>query len=389
VPRFGLVGRGGCDEDHVYRHIRYLVNCAHGVYTMSHGRAAAGHPSAVARIRTNTGVEGWGEVCPVGSTYSTSFFGGERAALPMLAEAVIGLDPRNLGMISKTMRHVMMGAPGAKAAVEMACWDAFGESVDLPVSELLGGTLQKEIPLAISGPVGTPEAAAEQVSRCRAQGVTNFQVKVGDAWAADVERVRVSIEAAGPGTSIVVEANGGWSLQAALLAVRQLDGLPIHLEQPCRTLDENAELRKHTSLPMILDESITSLADLTRANSLGMAGVNIKTQRVGGLSAARVMRDAAQALGMNVECDDTWGGTLVTAQIAALAASTDPRNFLVAAFFSDWTKPAISNAPAITSGGGVGHALTGHGIGVVVDAKSLGKSVFTISANGREELGAA
>jgi L-alanine-DL-glutamate epimerase-like enolase superfamily enzyme len=269
----------------------YHVNYAHGVYTMSHGRAATGHPSAIVRLRTDSDVEGWGEVCPNGSTFSTSFFGGERAALPILAEAVMGLDPRNLNAINKSMRRVMMGAPGAKAAIDMACWDAFGKSIGLPVSELLGGTLQKEIRLALSVPVGTPKAAAEYVSRCRASGVTNFQIKVGDDWASDVERVRISIEAAGPGTSIVVDANGGWSLQSALLAVRQLDGLPIHLEQPCRTLDENAELRKHISLPMILDESIYSLADLARANSLGIAGVNIKPQRVGGLSAARLIRD--------------------------------------------------------------------------------------------------
>lgn len=367
----------------------YQVNYIHGLYTMSHGRAAAGHASAIVRVRTDTDVEGWGEVCPNGSTYSTSFFGGERAALPMLAEAMIGLDPRNLSVINKTMRRVMMGAPGAKAAIDMACWDALGKSVGLPVSELLGGTLQTEIKLALSVPVGTPEAAAEYVTRCRAAGVTNFQIKVGDAWKADVERVRISIEAAGPGTSIVVDANGGWTLQSALLAVRQLDGLPIHLEQPCRTIEENAELRKHTALPMILDESILSLADLTRANSLGMAGVNVKPQRVGGLSTARLIRDAAQALGMNIECDDTWGGTLVTAQTAALSASTDPRNFLVAAFLSDFTEPAVSNAPVVTSGGGMGHVLTGPGFGVVVNVESLGKPVLTVSANGRKTLGAA
>ena len=163
-----------------------------------------------------------------------------------------------------------MGAPGAKTAIDVACWDVFGKSVDLPVAELLGGTLQEHIPLALSVPIGTPEAAAEYVSRHRGLGVTNFQIKVGDAWAADVERVRIAIEAAGPGTSVVVDANGGWSLQSALLAVKQLDDLPIHLEQPCRTLGDCAELRKHTSLPMILDESICSLADLALAKSLGM-----------------------------------------------------------------------------------------------------------------------
>jgi cis-L-3-hydroxyproline dehydratase len=361
----------------------YRVSYVHGVYTMSHGRAAAGHPSAIVRVGTDVGIAGWGEVCPNGSTYSSSFFEGERAALPLLAEAVMGLDPRNLSAINAAMNRAMMGAPGAKTAIDVACWDAFGKSVDLPVAELLGGTLQEHIPLALSVPIGTPEAAAEYVSRHRELGVTNFQVKVGDAWAADIERVRIALEAAGPGTSVVVDANGGWSLQSALLAVKQLDELPIHLEQPCRTLADCAELRKHTSLPMILDESICSLADLAHAKSLGMAGVNIKPQRVGGLTAARLIRDAAQALGMNIECDDTWGGTIVTAQVAQLAASTSPQNFLVAAFFSDWTEPAVSTAPTVTSGGGMGCALTGPGLGVTVDVALLGEPVLTVEADPR------
>ncbi|WP_431230880.1 mandelate racemase/muconate lactonizing enzyme family protein [Paenarthrobacter nicotinovorans] len=359
----------------------YRVDYSHGVYTMSHGRAAAGHPSAVVRVITDEGTVGWGEVCPNGRTYSTSFFEGERAALPILAKAIIGLDPRNLGLINRAMHRVLRGAPGAKTALDVACWDILGKSSGLPISELLGGTLQDEIPLALSIPVGTSEAAVDYVARSKELGVTNFQVKVGDQWADDVERVFAVVEAAGSGSSIVVDANGGWNLQSALLAVRQLDELPIHLEQPCASLADCAELRKHTSLPMILDESVITLADLTKAKSLGIAGVNIKPQRVGGLSAARLLRDVAQALEMNIECDDTWGGTLVTAHVAHLAASTDPKNFLVAAFFADWTDPAVSTAPVVTAGGGVGHALEGPGLGVDIDLAVLGEPVLTVRAD--------
>lgn len=364
----------------------YRVTYAHGVYTMSHGRAATGHRSAVVRVWTDEGVDGWGEVCPNGSTYSTSFFEGERAALTILAEAVLGFDPRNLSSVNAAMNRTVMGAPGAKAAIDSACWDIFGKSVGLPVSDLLGGTMQERIPLALSIPVCTPDAAIEYVTRHRGLGVTNFQVKVGDSWAEDVERVRAVCTAAGAETSVVVDANGGWSLQSALLAVRQLEDLPIHLEQPCRTLADCAELRRHTSLPMILDESICNLADLALAKSQGIAGVNIKPQRVGGLTTARLIRDSAQALGMNIECDDTWGGTIVTAQVAALAASTHPKNFLVAAFFSDWTEPAVSTAPRILSGGGTGCALTDPGLGVTVDVAALGKPVLSVSVEPTTDL---
>jgi L-alanine-DL-glutamate epimerase-like enolase superfamily enzyme len=358
----------------------YHVAYAHGTYTMSHGRAATGHQSAVVRIATDEGVEGWGEVCPNGATFSTSFFAGERAALPMLAEAVLGLDPRNLSSVNAVMDRTMLGAPGAKAAIDIGCWDVFGKSVGMPVADLLGGRRQDEIALALSIPVGTVEAAVDHVTKYHQLGVRNFQVKVGDNWAVDVRRIRAACEAGGSDTSIVVDANGGWGLQAALLAVRQLDDLPIHLEQPCITLAECAELKRHTALPMILDESILTLADLAEAKAMGIAGVNVKVQRIGGLTKARLIRDAAQALGMNHECDDTWGGTIATAGVAQLSASSDPASFLVAAFSSDWTEPAVSTAPKITHGGGVGHALTGPGLGIEVDPSALGEPVLAVTA---------
>jgi cis-L-3-hydroxyproline dehydratase len=354
----------------------YRVDYAHGSYTMSHGRTATGHPSFVVRLGTDEGIDGWAEACPVGATFSTSFFGGERAAVPLLADAVLGLDPRDLARVNAAMDDAMLGAPAAKCAIDIACWDVLGKSVDLPVATLMGGIVQETIPLATSLPLEEPDKMAAYAAAQRKAGVTNFQVKVGDDWKTDVARVEAVIEAVGTDPSVVVDANGGWGLQQALLAVARLDHLPIHLEQPCRTLAECAELRKHTSLPMILDESILTLADLALAKSLGIAGVNVKLQRVGGLTKARLLRDAAQALGMNIEADDFWGGSLVTAGIAQLAASTDPRSFLVAAFFSDWTLPAIANVPVASQGGGLAEPLRGPGLGVEVDVVALGEPTF-------------
>lgn len=354
----------------------YRVDYAHGAYTMSHGRTATGHPSFVLRLGTDTEIDGWGEACPNGSTYSTSFFEGERAAVPRLVEAVLGMDPRDLAAMNAAMDAAMLGAPAAKCAVDAACWDILGKSVGLPVATLLGGIRQDSIALATSLPLSAPDDMAAYARKQRRAGVTNFQVKVGDDWREDIDRVEAVMAAVGSDTSVVVDANGGWSLQRALLAVARLRDLPIHLEQPCATLAECAELRRHTDLPMILDESILTLADLALAKSVGIAGVNVKPQRVGGLSKARLLRDAAQALGMNIEVDDTWGGSLVTAQLSQLAASTDPQSFLVAAYFSDWTLPAISDAPAIADGGGTAAPLAGPGLGVDVDVSVLGAPTY-------------
>ena len=58
-----------------------------------------------------------------------------------------------------------------------------------------------------------------------------------------------------------------------------------------------------------------------------MEGFNLKINRVGGLTKAKLMRDVGQELGISVSVEDSWGGDLTTAAVSHLAASTNPRHF--------------------------------------------------------------
>ena len=78
---------------------------------------------------------------------------------------------------------------------------------------------------------------------------------------------------------------------------------------------------------MILDEVITDLPTLLRAwEDRAMEGFNLKINRVGGLTQARLMRDVGERLGMTVNVEDAWGGDLTTAAVSHLAASTRTRD---------------------------------------------------------------
>ena len=52
----------------------------HGTYIMSGGREITHLPSTLVRLTSDTGLTGWGEVCPLGTTYLASHAGGARAA---------------------------------------------------------------------------------------------------------------------------------------------------------------------------------------------------------------------------------------------------------------------------------------------------------------------
>ena len=77
-------------------------------------------------------------------------------------------------------------------------------------------------------------------------------------------------------------------------------------------------MRERTTLPMILDEVIPDVPSLLRAYAAnGLEAFNLKLSRVGGLSKAKLLRDLAVELGLRVTIEDTWGGDLTTAAVAA------------------------------------------------------------------------
>ena len=74
------------------------------------------------------------------------------------------------------------------------------------------------------------------------------------------------VEATGDDEIVIADANGGYRLQDAVVAARLLEDMPrTFYEQPCASLEECLYVRRLTTLPMILDESITDVQSLLRA----------------------------------------------------------------------------------------------------------------------------
>lgn len=359
----------------------YELTYAHGDYVMSSGREVRRLPSTVVRITTRDGAQGFGEVCPLGSTYLPAFGEGARAALREMAPALIGADATNLAEIHRRMDARLRGHAYAKSALDVACWDAFGRLVGKPVSALLGGALQDELPLYVAIPLGTPASMAEFVVRERSAGIRNFQAKLGADPAEDAERVAAVLEVTEPGDAVIGDANGGWRRQDAIIAARLLEGSQrFRLEQPCPTLEECLAVRRLTTLPMVLDEVMVDLTTLVRAVSLdAMDQVNLKISRVGGLLPARLMRDAAVALGIRLMIEDSWGGDVVTAAVAHLAAGTPPDALFAVSFMNDWTMEHIAGYEP-RSNRGLGPVPDGPGLGIEVDVSCLGTALFTVVA---------
>jgi L-alanine-DL-glutamate epimerase-like enolase superfamily enzyme len=359
----------------------YRLTYVHGEYVMSRGRTITELPSTVVRVTTDDGVDGFGEVCPLGPAYLPQHAEGARAALSVLAPAVFGVSVERVAAVNGAMNKALSGHAYAKSAIDVACWDAFGKTVGRPVCELLGGLLNERFPLYFAVPLGPADDMAAYVGARRAEGIHRFQLKLGADPVQDAERTRRVVEGTGADDLVVADANGGWRLQDAVVAARALESLPrVFLEQPCPTLEECLIVRRRTTLPMVLDESIHDVHTLLRAHEAGaMEAINLKLSKVGGLTAARLMRDLAQMLGLRLTIEDTWGGDLVTAAVAHLAASTEPDALFTVSFMNDWTNEHVAGYEP-RSANGFGAAPTGPGLGVDVDEAALGAPLFRTSA---------
>ena len=71
-------------------------------YNMS--SAAVGEPdTTIVELVTDTAYVGWGEICPTGPLPQPEHAGSIRADLVLLCPALIGLDPRQLGLVHDAM----------------------------------------------------------------------------------------------------------------------------------------------------------------------------------------------------------------------------------------------------------------------------------------------
>ena len=356
----------------------YDLSYVHGRYVMSGGRVIETLPSTVVRVTTSEGVEGFGEVCPLGPAYLPAHAGGARAALHELAPAVVGLDAGNLGAINAAMDRALMGHGYAKSAIDTACWDALGRSVGRPVCDLLGGRLSENFPLYFAVPLASAEEMTAYVEARRAEGIHRFQLKLGADPYEDAARTRSVVEATGAEDIVVADANGGWGIQDAVVAARAMEDLErVFFEQPCSTFEECLIVRQRTTLPMVLDECIRDVQSLLRAyEAKALEAFNLKISKVGGLTKAKLMRDLAVELGLRVTIEDAWGGDLVTAAVSHVAASTPPDTLFTVSFMNDWTNEHIAGHQP-RSQAGFGSAPTEPGLGIDVDVEALGAPLFS------------
>lgn len=349
-----------------------------GSYKWSGGKSVEVFDSTIVCVDTDSGLSGYGEVCPLGPFYLPAYAEGVRAGIRELAPQLIGCDPTQLAPLNRLMDAALKGHPYVKTGIDIACWDILGKVAGLPVCELLGGRYGEDFVLYRAISQEAPEAMAERVAGYRAEGYRRFQLKVGADPQLDIERIRQVSALLPPSDKLVADANTGWLMHEAARVARGVQDVDVYIEQPCLTYEECLAIRRRTSHPFVLDETVDGIGMLLRGHADGaMDVVNIKISKFGGLSKAKLARDLCVEMGVAMTIEDSWGGDITTAAIAHLAHST-PSDFLFTAtdFNSYVTVSSAEGAPQRVRGRMAASGAAG--LGIQPRPEVLGRAIVEV-----------
>ena len=228
------------------------------------------------RVRDEDGVEGLGEAVPL------SLRGG--ATL----ETVVG-ELRDWGERARTEGDAAetpaMSAP-ARCAVRTAQLDLTARAAEQPAWRLLGAHDPLPVTCNATLTAAEPLHVAQQAVAWAADGFRTFKLKVGIED--DAETVRLARDALGPDAEVRLDANAAWTPEDAARVLSSLAEHHVQLvEQPAATLEELAEVRRATDVPIAADESVETPEDARRAAELGACDyLSIKLAKVGALDLA-------------------------------------------------------------------------------------------------------
>ena len=274
----------------------------------------------IVEIHTDTGAVGYGEAPPTGAVTGDTTGAIVGAIRDHIAKSLIGREIDEFEDVLQTVQTSIVKNTSAKAAVDMALWDLYGQLYHIPVYKLLGGA-RKQLVTDITISVNSPEEMARDAEDALRRGYDCLKVKVGANPSLDVERLSAVRRAVGQEICMRIDANQAWKPKEAVRILNQMQerGLQIEfVEQPVAAYDLEGMkyVTERSYVPVLADESVFSPGDAVKIMEMRAADlVNIKLMKCGGLYSALKIAAAAEIYG--VEC---MIGCMLEAKISVNAA---------------------------------------------------------------------
>lgn len=267
----------------------------------------------------------------VGEAAAVSYHGETQAGILAYLDSLPALPAYEPGLARRIGSLLPPGSRAARAALEIALHDLWGRRVGLPLYRLLGIDPVNLPPTSFTIAIADPQDMAQGALDAIRRGFTVLKLKVGGT--ADVEILAAVRGAVGPGVRLRVDANAGWSREAALANIPRLADFDLEMvEQPLAVGDIEGLLSLRKALkaqgiqvPIFADESIKTTDDV-KAHAGVVDGVVVKLMKTAGIQEALRVIEIARRYEMQVMIScmvETSVGVTAAAHLAPLCDYAD------------------------------------------------------------------
>lgn len=274
---------------------------------------APGRRSAIVRVRTDSGLTGYGEASPM--------MGGEHSLLVVrdFAESLKGADPFDQAVIFDRLlhRYIKLGpegaVTGALAALDIALWDLKGKIAELPVYKMLGGAWRTRLPFyaSIGGNANRTVDEVLRVVEGRWKSEQPAAIKIrwdGDRTRqdydipGDIAKAKAVRGLVGDDYPLAFDANNQYSVGGAVRVGRALEDLGyVWFEEPVQHYDVRAmgEVAQRLDITVSAAEQTYTTQALVDMINAGVRMVQPDIVKMGGITG--LMQCAAICFAHGVE----------------------------------------------------------------------------------------
>lgn len=340
-------------------------------------RARSFCDSVVVRVLDEAGTEGFGEGVPrpyvTGETTDSMVeHVGHLWSLGSVKE-LPSLDPGGAlqaieAWLPPSPLHGALADHASRAALETAVLDCLLRRHATPLGRLLPPARDK---VTYSGVItaGSPETALQHARRMKLVGLSQIKVKVG--FEDDIPRIHAVRETLGPSVSLRLDANGAWTMERALEVLQATAACDIAVvEQPLPRgpVEELRRLRRATSVPLMADESLVTLADAEALiDAQAIDYFNVRVSKCGGLSRSLAIARRATAAGIGLQVGSQVGETAILSAAGRHLAAHLPEVAFVEGSYGTLLLTEDVSAEAVRFGHrGEAPVLSGPGLGIRV-----------------------
>lgn len=323
------------------------------------------------RVETEKGITGWGETLMLMESSEAT-----KAVIDhVIAPELVGRDIDDIQSFTEAFYFPYTRIHPFIGAIETALWDAHGKTLGASVSELLGGRVVNEVPIAFCLGILSPEESREHAVFAKDAGFEVLKTKAGLDWSEDVNRLQAMYDAVDGELDFRLDPNQGWTFEESVRATAALEDAGIYLqylEQPMRidTYGAYAKLRSRTRTPIAVNEDTyfeRNFSHLLKVDAVDVGVIDLVP--TGGILATKDLAATAAEAGVSLSHHSGFDLGVKTAAMLHTVATTPAINLASDSVYYAWDDNIIEEPLPIKDG--AMPVPEGPGLGVTIDESKV------------------